>query len=120
MCRDVGPEPETESTTSGESESEEEEGEEGERLTLAREVHRIECASRRVHAPLNLKMRVAKLKCLRQAAAVAKKALTSHASKGKGTYAQLRKQRERLARKEEEAREKVSRAERDLIMRAPT
>ena len=124
MCRAVEDDDDSVSTEEGvadvvvDDDSDDDDDEsDAETLVISREVALIERQARRARAPLGLKLRVARLKGLRQALEVAQRALRSHASRGKGTLSQLRRQRQQLADKERKARDKVKRAERDLVIR---
>jgi uncharacterized protein YecT (DUF1311 family) len=85
------------------------------RQQLAREVGDIEKRAKRAAAPTGLKLKVARLRCLRQEAAAAERELNGHHSKGRGTYAQLRRQHDRLLIKARKAKDKVHAAERSLV-----
>jgi len=127
MCRAVEDVDDLESTDAEEAaavdddaedeEEDESDYSEAETLAISREVTRIEHLARSARAPLGLKVRVARLKGLRQALEMSQRALRSHATRGKGTLSQLRKQRQQLLNKEKRAREKVEKAERDLVTR---
>jgi uncharacterized Zn finger protein (UPF0148 family) len=97
MCRDAGGDGGDASDSSDDDSADE---------GLEERVESVEQRARRPGAPLSLKLKVARLKCFRQAATAAGRAVSAHARKARSLVVKARR-----------AREKVRALEQELVLR---